>query len=134
MSHTRPVLLVALFALGLAALVASAGSAADPASGDRWPAWRGADGQGIADGARIPLEWSATKNVRWKTALPGRGLSSPVVWGERIFLTTALEGEFEIVGQNPRDEPVGASPAVAGRRIYIRGHQHLFAIGDAPAS
>ena len=42
--------------------------------------------------------------------------------------------EFEIVGQNPRDEPVGASPAVAGRRIYIRGHQHLFAIGDAPAS
>ena len=38
--------------------------------------------------------------------------------------------EFEIVGQNPLDEPIGASAAVAGGRIYIRGHKHLFAIGD----
>jgi outer membrane protein assembly factor BamB len=94
LKHTRQNPLVALSALGLAALVAAPGTGADdPAPGDRWPAWRGADGQGIADGARIPLEWSATENVLWKTALPGRGLSSPVVWGDRLFLTTALEGE-----------------------------------------
>ena len=92
MNHVRPFPLAALCALSLAILVASSWSAADPASGDRWPAWRGADGQGVADGAQIPLEWSATKNVLWKTALPGRGLSSPVVWGDRIFLTTAIEG------------------------------------------
>jgi outer membrane protein assembly factor BamB len=95
--HARPVLLVALSALGLALVTASVGSGADPApasaSAERWPAWRGADGQGVANGAGIPLEWSATKNVLWKTALPGRGLSSPVVWGDRIFLTTAIEGE-----------------------------------------
>ena len=42
--------------------------------------------------------------------------------------------EFEIVGRNPLDEPIGASAAVAGGRIYIRGQKHLFAIGDAPAS
>jgi hypothetical protein len=118
LKDTRQILLVALSTLGLAALVAAPGTGADvPAPGDRWPAWRGADGQGIADGARIPLEWSATKNVLWKTALPGRGLSSPVVWGDRLFLTTALEGEV-----------------VTGDRIYIRGHKHLFAIGDASAS
>jgi outer membrane protein assembly factor BamB len=90
--HPRPLLLAALAALGVAA------SGASPDSGSKtvesWPAWRGAHGQGIADGAGIPLEWSATKNVLWKTALPGRGLSSPVVWGDRIFLTTAIEGEL----------------------------------------
>ena len=46
----------------------------------------------------------------------------------------ALGPEFQIVGQNPLDEPVGASAAVVGGRVYIRGHEHLFAIGDAPAS
>jgi outer membrane protein assembly factor BamB len=92
LNHTRPRSPVALCALAL--LVASAGWGADPAPADRWPAWRGADGQGIADGAGIPLEWSATKNVLWKAALPGRGLSSPVVWGDRVFLTTAIEGEM----------------------------------------
>jgi outer membrane protein assembly factor BamB len=93
LNHVSPLQPFALCAFGLASLMASPGSAADPASGDRWPAWRGADGQGVADGAPIPLEWSATKNVVWKNALPGRGLSSPVVWGDRIFLTTAIEGE-----------------------------------------
>ena len=95
MKHTRPFLLVALSALGLPLLLASAGSGADPApaTGERWPGWRGVDGQGIADGAGIPLEWTATKNVLWKTALPGRGHSSPVVLGDRLFLTTAIEGE-----------------------------------------
>ncbi len=93
MKHTRPFLLVALSALGLPLLLASAGADPAPATSDRWPAWRGVDGQGIADGAGIPLEWTATKNVLWKTALPGRGHSSPVVWGDRLFLTTAIEGE-----------------------------------------
>ncbi|MFN0123933.1 MAG: PQQ-binding-like beta-propeller repeat protein [Blastocatellia bacterium] len=41
----------------------------------------------------LPTEWSATKNIRWKAPLPGRGHSSPIVWGDRIFLTTAIEGE-----------------------------------------
>jgi outer membrane protein assembly factor BamB len=58
-----------------------------------WAQWRGPDGQGIAHDEGVPLEWSPTKNVAWKTAIPGRGHSSPVVWGDRIFLTTAVEGE-----------------------------------------
>ena len=45
------------------------------------------------DGTAVPLEWSETENVVWKTAIEGRGHSSPVVWGDRIFLTTAIEGE-----------------------------------------
>ncbi|HEX9260802.1 MAG TPA: PQQ-binding-like beta-propeller repeat protein [Acidimicrobiales bacterium] len=58
-----------------------------------WAQWRGPDGQGIASDPGVLLEWSPTKNVLWKTAIPGRGYSSPVVWGDRIFLTTAIEGD-----------------------------------------
>ncbi len=57
---------------------------------DYWPQWRGPLGTGVAPNARPPVEWSDTKNVRWKAALPGRGHSTPVVWGDRIFLTTAV--------------------------------------------
>lgn len=55
-----------------------------------WPQWRGPLGTGVAPAGRPPLEWSETKNIRWKTALPGKGHSTPIVWGERIFLTTAI--------------------------------------------
>ena len=75
-------------ALGLAAL----SPAADVPPSDRWPGWRG-DGRGVAKGARVPLEWSPDKNVLWKAELPGRGHSSPIVWGDRVFVTSAIEGE-----------------------------------------
>ena len=60
-----------------------------PAAGD-WPYWRGpaADGMAVGD---APLHWSDTQNVKWKTDIPGRGHSSPVIWGDRIFLTTAIK-------------------------------------------
>jgi outer membrane protein assembly factor BamB len=57
-----------------------------------WPQWRGPDGQGVSTEKNLPYEWSDTKNVAWKTPIPGRGFSSPIIWGTRIFLTTAVEG------------------------------------------
>jgi outer membrane protein assembly factor BamB len=57
-----------------------------------WPQFRGPDGQGVSVETGLPDDWSDTRNVLWKTAIPGRGHSSPVVWGDRIFLTTAIEG------------------------------------------
>ena len=56
-----------------------------------WPVWRGPSGQGLATGT-YPDTWSATENVVWKKPVPGRGNSSPIVWGDRIFLTSAHEG------------------------------------------
>ena len=77
-----------------------------------WPAFRGADGLGVADNAALPEHWSATKNVRWKRDVAGRGWSSPVVWGDRLFLTTVVnEGKTEAVkrglyfGGERRDAP-----------------------------
>jgi outer membrane protein assembly factor BamB len=75
------------------ALQAAAGDAPKAGTGERWPQWRGSDGSGVAGAKAPPAEWSATKNVRWKTPIPGRGHSSPVVWGGRVFLTSAVEGE-----------------------------------------
>ena len=66
---------------------------------ENWPQWRGPGGQGISTEKQLPTEWAADKNVSWKVELP-HGYSSPIVWGDRIFLTTALEGEA-IPGQIP---------------------------------
>jgi outer membrane protein assembly factor BamB len=58
-----------------------------------WPQWRGPDGSGISTEKNLPAEWSTTKNIKWKTPIEGRGHSSPIVWGNKIFLTTAIEGD-----------------------------------------
>lgn len=57
-----------------------------------WAGWRGTDGSGISTETNLPTEWSNSKNIKWKTAINGRGHSSPIVWGNRVFLTTAIEG------------------------------------------
>jgi outer membrane protein assembly factor BamB len=60
-----------------------------------WPSFRGPDGTGVADGQQPPVTWDLKerKNVRWKTPIPGLGHSCPVVWGNRVFLTTAISGD-----------------------------------------
>ncbi|MBM4074676.1 MAG: hypothetical protein FJ267_03435, partial [Planctomycetes bacterium] len=55
-----------------------------------WPAWRGPFGTGVAPDADPPVEWSDSKNVRWKVSVPGKGHSTPIIWDDRIFLTTAV--------------------------------------------
>ena len=59
---------------------------------ENWPQFRGPGGQGVATEKNLPLKWSATENVAWKTALPGESWSSPVVWGDHVFVTTATDG------------------------------------------
>jgi outer membrane protein assembly factor BamB len=60
---------------------------------DAWPGWRGPAGNGLSTLTGLPSSWDAARNVAWKTPVEGRGHSSPVVWGKRIFLTTDIEGE-----------------------------------------
>ncbi|MCW5967872.1 MAG: PQQ-binding-like beta-propeller repeat protein [Blastocatellales bacterium] len=68
--------------------------------GTDWPQWRGPHGLGVSSETNLPVEWSPTKNIRWKTAIRGRGHSSPIIWGNRIFLTSSIEGPL-IPGQRP---------------------------------
>jgi outer membrane protein assembly factor BamB len=58
---------------------------------ENWPCWRGPRGDGTSLETNLLTEWSATKNVRWKAKLPGPGNSSPIVWGDKIFLTQSLD-------------------------------------------
>ena len=85
-----------LFLITLTCLLAlnSGAGAAD------WPQWRGPAGQGISVEKNLPSTWTATKNIKWKTPIEGRGHSSPIVWGKKIFLTTALDGET-VPGRTP---------------------------------
>jgi outer membrane protein assembly factor BamB len=56
-----------------------------------WHHWRGPNADGSAPRAQPPLKWDATTNIKWKVALPGKGSSTPIVWGDRVFVTTAVE-------------------------------------------
>jgi outer membrane protein assembly factor BamB len=63
------------------------------ASAEDWPGWRGPRGDGTSLEKGIPLHFSPTQNVHWKTAIPGRGYSSPAIVGDRLFLTSCLESK-----------------------------------------
>ena len=97
------------------ALVAMAAAAADA----NWPQFRGPSGGGVGTGSP-PAEWNVEsgKNILWKTAIPGLGHSSPVIWGDRIFLTTAVpaSGEAQLkVGLYGDIAPVKGEPAQSFR-------------------
>src|SRR5574340_1086938 len=61
------------------------------AMAEEWPCWRGPSHQGISTEKGLPMRWSPTDNVAWKTEIPGLGWSSPIVYGERVFVTTATD-------------------------------------------
>ena len=116
-----------------------------------WPQFRGPTGQGISDERNLPVTWSETQNVRWKVAIPGRGWSSPVIQGDRIWLTTAteegrslraiavnvntgaIERDVEVFRlkspklMNPKNSFASPTPVIEGERIYL----HFGAYGTA---
>ena len=133
----------AIFILLFAAVVASASTAV--AQVQDWPEFRGPTGQGHSTEVGLPLQWSDTQNVRWKTPLRGRGWSSPVVAGGRVWITTALhesnraslralafdvESGAEVINvevvslsdgslKNPKNSHASPTPIIAGDRVYV---------------
>ena len=79
-----------------AVIVVIAFGAALAWAGENWPQFRGPDANGYFDAAEVPLTWSETKNVAWKTAIHGRGWSSPVIWGDQVWMTTATDKGHEM--------------------------------------
>ncbi len=85
---------IAILTLCLCALVAIAASAAQPVDFEKnWHHWRGPYATGVAPDANPPITWSETENVRWKVAIPGIGHATPIIWGDKIFIQTAIEGK-----------------------------------------
>jgi outer membrane protein assembly factor BamB len=117
-----------------------------------WPRWRGPSGQGLVDGKGYPATWSDTENVLWRVKVPGRGHSSPMVWGDRVFLTTAAEdgssrsvlcyrrSDGTLLWQRPVPEApaeklqaknsyASSSPTTDGKMVYAYfGNAGLFAV------
>jgi outer membrane protein assembly factor BamB len=146
----------------LPARPATADPSADPSSvamietqgeGARfWPRWRGPSGQGWVTGEGYPSRWSATENLVWKVAVPGEGNSSPVIWGDRVFLTTAYDkGRRRSVlcfrrsdgallwetfapdaspeGAHPKNGFASSTPTTDGERVYAYlGNHGLLAV------
>ncbi|MBP6824609.1 MAG: PQQ-like beta-propeller repeat protein [Acidobacteria bacterium] len=105
---TASLLLLAIFGTAFVSN-SSSSSAPDPA---HWPQWRGPFSNGMARTA-APTEFSLTKNVKWKVAIEGRGFSTPVIWGDQMFLTTAIPtGKAAVapVAENRPQPPAGAPP------------------------
>jgi outer membrane protein assembly factor BamB len=109
---------------------------------EEWPAWRGPRGDGSSLETGIPSRWTTTENVSWKASVPGRGYSSPVVHGDRIFLTSCIEDKQErlllcldrrsgkelwrrTVLKAPLEQKHGynsyasSTPATDGERVYV---------------
>ncbi len=128
-----------------------------PASADDWPQFRGPGHQGVSAETRLPLHWSASSNVLWKAAVPGEGWSSPIVWGDRVYLTTATDNGqtcrvlaldantgqtvwnkavFEQVPKRKetRNSYATPTPATDGRRIYACFGDGSFAALEADGS
>ncbi len=94
-----------------------------------WPRWRGPSGQGLATGTGYPDTWSPTQGVLWKTPVPGTGNSSPIVWGDHIFVTSSYEGgrKLSLLAYRRSDgRLLWETPAPAGRTDsgahYKNGH------------
>ena len=126
---------------------------ADDGEGTKyWPRWRGPSGQGQVSGTGYPEAWSSTQNVAWKTQVPGSGNSSPVIWRDHIFLTTAYDGGRRLSllafrrsdgrllweaeappgatdrGAHNKNGYASATPATDGERVYVSfGPRGLFA-------
>ena len=75
---------------------------------EQWSRLRGPNGQGISTATGLPTQWSDTENIAWKTPIPGEGWSSPVIWNDHIFLTSATDGgkECRVIAINRKDGEV----------------------------
>lgn len=110
--------------------------------GENWPAWRGPRGDGTSLEKDVPVNWSATENIVWKVPIPGKGHASPIVWGDRIFVVTALEDRNQrvllcldrangralwqrVVLESPLEKlhalnsRASSTPATDGEKVYV---------------
>jgi outer membrane protein assembly factor BamB len=115
---------------------------AGSARAENWPFFRGPTHQGVSQEHGLPIHWSDTDNIAWKTPIPGQGWSSPVVWDERVFVTTATEegatfralcldrrsgktlwnqdlGKQTLVRKESKNSYATPTPVTDGQRLYV---------------
>jgi len=137
--------------LGLALLVGTVPAWSAELSSSDWPQFRGPTGQGVASSNAAPIRWSESENIAWKTPIPGKGWSSPVVQGNRIWMTTATEEGLSLraicvdrqsgkllkdievfklpepLSINAKNSHASPTPVLEGGRVYV----HFGSMGTA---
>lgn len=118
---------------------AETSSPSDSSSSAHWPQWRGPDGNSVAAPGDYPIEFSPEKNVAWKVKLPGVGSSTPAVWGNRVFVTSGIDGQDGITaydletgeqlwqqtlgeeraGKHKNGSGANPSPITDGKDVYV---------------
>ena len=84
-----------------------------------WPQWRGPLANGVAPQGNPPVEWSQDKNLRWKVEVPGVGSSTPIIWGDRVFLLSAIETDQVVASAPaPADQPKRGFGIVFPNKIH----------------
>jgi len=85
---------------------------------ENWPSWRGPQGNGISSEKNVPTEWGPEKNVAWKIALPGSAGATPVIWGDRIFLTSVNEaGDLLLMAVSTSGESLWQQVVSTGNKV-----------------
>jgi outer membrane protein assembly factor BamB len=97
---------------------------------DNWPHWRGPGGNGISNEKGLPATWSETKNVAWKLPLPGKAGSTPAIWGDRIFLTSAKNNDLVMLCVSTAGKPLWERKISKAARLAIKKDE----ANDASAS
>jgi outer membrane protein assembly factor BamB len=87
----------------------------------QWPQWRGPDASGTADGSNPPTTWSETENIKWKIEVPGVGSSTPIILGDRVYVSTAVKTERVAEGQTVPADQSSEGPDRATERPESRG-------------
>ncbi|MGD0093595.1 MAG: PQQ-binding-like beta-propeller repeat protein [Planctomycetota bacterium] len=126
----------------LAVLAMMAAIAPSRVRAENWPGWRGPRGDGTSLETNVPTTWSAVDNIVWKTPIPGAGHSSPIVWEDRVFLTTAIPAAKDRVllcldrktgrtlwqktvinapleSKQPENSYASSTPATDGEKVYV---------------
>ena len=114
--------ITAFLALTVVVAIAGVSAPSPPADGNKyWPQWRGPLASGVAPEGDPPVEWAADKNIKWKVEIPGKGSATPIVWGDRIFVLTAVPADKRPPAkEGPPAEAAPAESAQAGRRRDVQ--------------
>src|SRR6516225_274084 len=88
---------------------------------ENWPTWRGPGRDGVSHETRLPSQWSMDKNLAWTVPLPGMGGSTPIIWGDRIFLTSEDGNDVALLCLNTKGQQLWKTGVGAGkRRRYMK--------------
>ena len=100
------------------------------AKAQHWHQWRGPEANGVSRTASPPLEWSETRNIQWKRTIEGRGTSTPIIWGDRVFVLSAVNtGKVDPALPRTEDDETLSNAAIKREVLHLSTRMDLPVIG-----